>query len=331
MCRSQEQGGRRCPGGHSSSRTAQAARQRLCRARKALVAAEAASSQAGAAAAPAGIVEARVRVAFDAAMKNRPDHGWDGEHWMSLAKLRKQMPDVPRADLDAVLDRMLVGKQVRLMAELNQKTLTQEDHAAAIDIGPEPRHLISVHPDPAASAQAALAVAKQRVKDAEADVTSLKQDAQQNCSSRSSAMGDHPSQTAASAAADLGVSINTLYKWLKTGEIRKHGVTGHKDERGRWVITLLEDAPGAASGVEAQIRAAYARLAARPGAWVSLTELRSQVDAPAHLVDAVLRDLERRPDVNLVPESNQKTLTQQDRDAAVVIGGQDKHLLWMGD
>jgi hypothetical protein len=55
------------------------------------------------------------------------------------------------------------------------------------------------------------------------------------------------------------------------------------------------------------------------------------VDAPRHLVDDVLRELERRPDVNLVPESNQKTLTQQDRDAAVVIGGQDKHLLWMGD
>jgi hypothetical protein len=144
-------------------------------------------------------------------------------------------------------------------------------------------------------------------------------------------MNDIPTQSAASAARDLGVTIGTLYKWLASGKIREHGVTGHKDERGRWVITLLEEATGAASGVEAQIRDAYRRLAARPGAWVSLTELRSQVDAPAQLVNDVLRELERRPDVNLVPESNQKTLTQQDRDAAVVIGGQAKHLLWMGD
>jgi transposase-like protein len=143
-------------------------------------------------------------------------------------------------------------------------------------------------------------------------------------------MNDIPTQSAASAARDLGVSIGTLYKWLASGKIREHGVTGHK-ERGRWVITLLEDAPGAADDVAAQIRASYERLAARPGAWVSLTELRASVDAPRHLVDDVLRELERRPDVNLVPESNQKTLTQQDRDAAVVIGGQDKHLLWMGD
>ncbi|MBP2330624.1 hypothetical protein JOF56_011009 [Kibdelosporangium banguiense] len=43
MCRP---GGRRCPGGHSASRKAQAARQQLCRARKALARAEASNDQA---------------------------------------------------------------------------------------------------------------------------------------------------------------------------------------------------------------------------------------------------------------------------------------------
>jgi hypothetical protein len=32
MCRSQAEGGRRCPGGHSNAREMQDARQRLCRA-----------------------------------------------------------------------------------------------------------------------------------------------------------------------------------------------------------------------------------------------------------------------------------------------------------
>ena len=33
------------------------------------------------------------------------------------------------------------------------------------------------------------------------------------------------------------------------------------------------------------------------------------------------------PDVDLIPESNQKTLSPDDRAAAVRIGNQDKHLL----
>jgi hypothetical protein len=40
--------------------------------------------------------------------------------------------------------------------------------------------------------------------------------------------------------------------------------------------------------------------------------------------------LEREPDVNIVPESNQKALTDAERTAAVRIGGQDKHFLAIG-
>jgi hypothetical protein len=83
--------------------------------------------------------------------------------------------------------------------------------------------------------------------------------------------------------------------------------------------------------VEARIRAAYATLAAEPGAWVILTRLRPLLsDVPKARVDEVLVAMERLEDVNLVPESNQKTLTPDDRAAAVVIGDQDKHLLWIG-
>ncbi|MFF0861198.1 hypothetical protein ACFYUV_05575 [Nonomuraea sp. NPDC003560] len=86
------------------------------------------------------------------------------------------------------------------------------------------------------------------------------------------------------------------------------------------------------AGLESRIRAAYAELAAAPGSWVSLTPLRRLLPAvPKHEVDEALVLMERLPDVNLVPESNQKTLTPEDREAAVIIGGQDKHLLWIGE
>jgi hypothetical protein len=81
--------------------------------------------------------------------------------------------------------------------------------------------------------------------------------------------------------------------------------------------------------IQNQIEDAYHELAAEPMAWVSLTRLRKKLDAklPRAQVDDALRKLERQPNVNLVPESNQKTLTAADRAAAVHIGDQDKHLI----
>ncbi|MFI6634301.1 hypothetical protein ACIBI7_35930 [Nonomuraea fuscirosea] len=73
---------------------------------------------------------------------------------------------------------------------------------------------------------------------------------------------------------------------------------------------------------------AYARTAQGPGRWAGLAELRALLgDMPRAEQDQALRDLERLPYVNVVPESNQKLLTPEDREAAVHIGGQDKHLI----
>jgi hypothetical protein len=76
---------------------------------------------------------------------------------------------------------------------------------------------------------------------------------------------------------------------------------------------------------------AYTALAAEPGGWVSLTRLRPFFgDVPAGAVDEALRRLAREPGVNVVPESNQKMLTDADVAAALHLGGQDKHLLAIG-
>jgi len=91
-------------------------------------------------------------------------------------------------------------------------------------------------------------------------------------------------------------------------------------------------APEEPEELEARIRAAYAELAPRQGSWVGLARLRPLLgDVPRGQVDEALTRMERLPDVNIVPESNQKTLTPGDREAGVIIGGQEKHLLWIGE
>ncbi len=79
---------------------------------------------------------------------------------------------------------------------------------------------------------------------------------------------------------------------------------------------------------ETRIRAAYRELVDSPGGWVSLRRLRDRLDDLSRRdVDAGLLRLDLHRDVALVPESNQKILTEVDRTAAIRIGGEDKHLL----
>ncbi|MGW2160253.1 hypothetical protein [Nonomuraea sp. NPDC001699] len=130
--------------------------------------------------------------------------------------------------------------------------------------------------------------------------------------------GTIPPQTGSS-----GAVARALLEWLPRFMRRT-------DQRLSEIFQPEPDAP--AAGPESRIRAAYAELAAQPGAWVSLTRLRRLLTGmPKAAVDEALVLMERLPDVNLVPESNQKTLTPEDREAAVIIGGQDKHLLWIGE
>ncbi|CAN5865801.1 hypothetical protein BH10ACT9_BH10ACT9_10230 [soil metagenome] len=79
---------------------------------------------------------------------------------------------------------------------------------------------------------------------------------------------------------------------------------------------------------EQQVRQAYGTLAGSPGDWVALVRLRAQLpDVGHHDLDDTLRRMYRIPGVHLIPEENQKVLTDDDRHAAVVIGEQHKHLI----
>lgn len=134
--------------------------------------------------------------------------------------------------------------------------------------------------------------------------------------------GALPPQTGSSGAIARAL-LDWLPRYLERGNLSLADVfyPGDEEEEGA-------EPPG---DLESRIRRAYVGLAARPGAWVSLTDLRALLaDAPRAAVDETLVRMERLPDVNLVPESNQKTLTEEDRAAAVLIGEQHKHLLWIG-
>ena len=66
--------------------------------------------------------------------------------------------------------------------------------------------------------------------------------------------------------------------------------------------------------LEVRLRNAYAALAAEPRAYVALARLRPFfADVPRFEVDAALRRLSQAPDVDMVPENNQKSLTSADR------------------
>jgi hypothetical protein len=102
-------------------------------------------------------------------------------------------------------------------------------------------------------------------------------------------------------------------------------------------LFALNDVRGPVSGpdqeqiLRTRIINAYEALADEPTGWVSLTRLRPFFgDVPRTAVDEALRKLSREPGVNIVPESNQKMLTDEDAAASLRLGGQDKHLLAIG-
>src|SRR5262249_1133506 len=66
--------------------------------------------------------------------------------------------------------------------------------------------------------------------------------------------------------------------------------------------------------LESRIRAAYWQLAKEPGDWVGLAAVRDLLDGtPTDEVDDALRRLVRQPDVDIVPETDQRQLTPADR------------------
>ncbi|GAA4512487.1 hypothetical protein [Nonomuraea ferruginea] len=140
--------------------------------------------------------------------------------------------------------------------------------------------------------------------------------------------GELPAMTGSPGVIARGLR-SWLQKYMDRSRLRLADVSTPLETAPSIDVAPVDEPPG---DLEARIRAAYARLAPRPGSWVGLARLRPLLgDAPRDEVDGALVRMERLPDVNLVPESNQKSFTPEEREAGVIIGGQEKHLLWIGE
>jgi hypothetical protein len=135
--------------------------------------------------------------------------------------------------------------------------------------------------------------------------------------------------------------LTGLHRYLARSDLRLADVFGPGDPQAPAGPPPLAPASTAPAPVEApvrvlhleeSIRAAYRKLAREPRDWVLLTQLRPLLgDAPRGPVDEALRQLSRSGRANLVPQANQKTLTDADREAAVRIGNEDCHLISIED
>lgn len=113
------------------------------------------------------------------------------------------------------------------------------------------------------------------------------------------------------------LALNKLFEYLRLHDVK------FKD-----VFTGEEGTAPEAVNLKEMIVAAYRGLAREPRGWVGLADLRSSLgDAATTEVDAVLKELSRTGQAKLVPESNRKLLTAEDRAAAVRIGGEENHML----
>lgn len=129
-------------------------------------------------------------------------------------------------------------------------------------------------------------------------------------------LGAEPPTRSTGSDRALFTVLSGLRRWLDRSDIRLSEIFSPRvEDRGP-------------DGLESRVRSAYQRLAREPGSAVRLVRLRQELrDVPRSELDDALVRLRRAPDVSLIPEENQKTLTDEDRSAAVTVGNQHNHLL----
>lgn len=125
----------------------------------------------------------------------------------------------------------------------------------------------------------------------------------------------------------LGAALSAMHDNLRERVLQR----GAYRRFGEMFARGAEAPPALDDDLDARIRKLYDSLAPQPGAWVTHTALRRKLgDVPGEALDEAFRLLSRAEDVEMMPESNQKTLTEEDRRNAVRVGGQDTHLIAIG-
>ncbi|MFF5230690.1 hypothetical protein [Dactylosporangium sp. NPDC000521] len=134
-----------------------------------------------------------------------------------------------------------------------------------------------------------------------------------------------PPKAGKSSSRTILTLLGNLHRSLEQLQ-RTHGV---KVSVGEFFMQHAE--PAAEGDAESRIRVAYAALAAKPGDWVGLADLRDELtDLRRDEVDDALLALLDQDGVRIIPAANTKALTNRDLAAAVKIGGEDNHALAIG-
>ncbi|MFG1757976.1 hypothetical protein [Micromonospora echinofusca] len=146
-------------------------------------------------------------------------------------------------------------------------------------------------------------------------------------------LGAEPPKGAGSPGGTLYVALDFLrrlvdHSGLRVDDLFRLQINGEAVASSVSTPPTSGPAPSRTADPVALVRQAYQGLAAAPGDYVMLSDLRSALDDLSRAeVDAALVELNRERNVHLVPESNQKVLRPEERAAAVSIGNQDKHLI----
>lgn len=73
-----------------------------------------------------------------------PDLVGEPGGWVGLARLRQHLADVDRTELDTVLTSLFRDDRIKLLTEVNQRSLTEADRVASLTIGGDEKHLYAV-------------------------------------------------------------------------------------------------------------------------------------------------------------------------------------------
>jgi hypothetical protein len=240
------------------------------------------------------VVQSKIRGAYQA-LKNPdfPDLEWVGLQELRADLARKGFDD--RAEQDAQLMELLKRGAIRLIPEENQKTITAEDAAAAINVSGEMKHLIGPNDD----------FLRRKPHTFQGDVRT----------GRTRSRRDTPAvpEPRAPKAVDTPAPGNS------------DGFLPHN-----LVPARAADAPVSQprEKTRAEIASIYSQLADRPNDLVSLARLRASLPhISREELDAVLKQMDRERLIHLDPDPNTKAIPKEGKDAAVRLGGEDKHFI----